>query len=65
MIPELFLLKSKLFFTGVSLLSPEIRKLSSILLLFFITVLPANLNAALQHIVCLHATAKAPGSNYL
>jgi len=62
---ELITCKKPFVFTGVSLLSTEIRKLSSILFLFFITVLPANLNAALQHIVCLNATAKAPGSNYL
>lgn len=51
---------------AVSLLFPSLRYLVSILLIiFFILILPANVNAALKNIDYQNATSNGHGINYL
>ena len=74
MIPDIIPLKKELvYFTGlieiaaaIGLLIPSLQRLTGwLLILFFLLILPANINAALKGVDYEKGTYEGPGVNYL
>lgn len=74
MIPNFIPFKKELvYFTGITalaaaigLLIPNLRSLTAwSLILFFVLILPANINAAIRHIDYQKGTFAGAGTNYL
>ncbi len=74
MMPDFIPFKKELvYFTGVveivaaiGLLIPPLQQITAwLLIVFFIAILPANINAAIKHIDYEKGTDEGPGANYL